>query len=380
MLALRLARCSCSHTRRIAFRLYSSANTIPPLPPPSDWKTAFPINNTTRRERAVVNNPATARLVARSFLSEAQSDNGGKIVIEAFPGPGALSRALLELPPSQVRKLIILEDDKQFLDALKPLEAADPRVTIVPMSGHSWDTYSYLEEHGLLEGLQPQPWEGPSPNLHFVAHLPVSMKGEQLLAQLFRCIPERSWLFQHGRVPLSLLMTEYVWQRLTAPPRNARRCKLAVIAEATADIRQAVDPGVFVPYSSHFHPTPSSHSSHKVAQRRVGQPMHALTAIPYAEQVIQRGDTDKWDFCLRRLFVLKNTPLKDALNSLAPGATSLLKDLQSTQVPLKERVSPTRTPRSMTLADWTLLLRAFNNWPFRPEDLMISDAFKDEET
>lgn len=55
-----------------------------------------------------------------------------------------------------------------------------------------------------------------APNLHFVAHLPISVKGEQLLAQLFRCIPEHSWLFQYGRVPMSLILTEYVWSvRLT---------------------------------------------------------------------------------------------------------------------------------------------------------------------
>lgn len=34
-------------------------------------------------------------------------------------GPGALSRAMLELPSNELRKLIILEDDEQYLEALK---------------------------------------------------------------------------------------------------------------------------------------------------------------------------------------------------------------------------------------------------------------------
>ena len=99
------------------------------------------------------------------------------------------------------------------------------------MSGHSWDTYSYIEEHGLLEDVQAQPWEGPckaspsssscvldfivertiAPNLHFVAHLPHTVKGEQLIAQLYRCIPEHSWLFQYGRTPMSILLSEFVF-------------------------------------------------------------------------------------------------------------------------------------------------------------------------
>ncbi|OJT12292.1 Mitochondrial transcription factor 1 [Trametes pubescens] len=247
------------------------------------------------------------------------------------------------------------------------------------MSGHSWDTYSQMEETGILKDVESQPWDGPVPNLHFVSHLPVSVKGEQLVAQLFRCIPERSWLFQYGRVPMSIILTDYVWSRLSAPPRDSRRCKLAVISEATADVKPAIDPAELAPYADYFHPVPVVAGVHKSVSKRIGQPMHAFTAIPYEEQVIQRGDTEKWDFCLRRLFVLKNTPLKAALNSLAPGATSLMKDLTDARIPMEERVKPTKSPRDLTLADWTLLLRAFNNWPFRPEDLMITDAFKEED-
>ena len=30
-------------------------------------------------------------------------------------------------------------------------------------------------------------------------------------------------------------------------------------------------------------------------------------------QIIQNGMLDKWDYCLRKLFVLKSTPLKNAI-------------------------------------------------------------------
>jgi hypothetical protein len=59
-----------------------------------------------------------------------------KVIIEAFPGarnlitavtlflhsilgPGALSRALLTLPPSQLKRLIILEDYEPYLEYLR---------------------------------------------------------------------------------------------------------------------------------------------------------------------------------------------------------------------------------------------------------------------
>ncbi|KAH9892893.1 S-adenosyl-L-methionine-dependent methyltransferase [Cubamyces lactineus] len=378
MFALRIPRCCCSTARAQSSRKYSTQSGLPPLPPAKQWKSKFPVQNTQRRERVSLSDPDTARVVASSFLSEPSAGDGGKIVIEAFPGPGALSRAMLELPKSKLRKLIILEDEELFLSALKPLEDADPRVTVLPMSGHSWDTYSYIEEHGLLEGLQTQPWEGPSPNLHFVAHLPHNVKGEQLIAQLFRCIPEHSWLFQYGRTPMSILLSEYVYGRLTASTKDSQRCKLAVIAEATADVREPVDPRALAPYADKFYPLPVAGGAPRITSKRVGQPIHAITATPYAEQVIRQGDIGKWDFCLRRLFVLKRTPLKDALSSLAPGASSMLKDLTDTRLPPAQRVNVTKPCRDLTLADWTLIMRAFDNWPFKPADLMITDGFHND--
>ena len=50
------------------------------------------------------------------------------------------------------------------------------------------------------------------PQLHFISHIPHTIKGEQLIAQLFRCIPEKSWLFKYGCVPMSLILGEWIWE------------------------------------------------------------------------------------------------------------------------------------------------------------------------
>jgi len=50
------------------------------------------------------------------------------------------------------------------------------------------------------------------PELHFVTHIPHTGFGEQLVAQLFRCIPEKSWLFKYGRIPMSFILADWVWQ------------------------------------------------------------------------------------------------------------------------------------------------------------------------
>lgn len=75
-----------------------------------------------------------------------------------------------------MKKLIILEDNEDYLNYLKvtftsscshkmlmlfvkPLEDADSRVKVVPLSGFEWDTYSHIEEAGLLNDVQTVPWE-----------------------------------------------------------------------------------------------------------------------------------------------------------------------------------------------------------------------------
>jgi hypothetical protein len=44
------------------------------------------------------------------------------------------------------------------------------------------------------------------PNLHFVAQIPESDLGEQLVSQWIGCMANRSWIFKYGRVKLSLIV------------------------------------------------------------------------------------------------------------------------------------------------------------------------------
>jgi len=333
----------------------------------------------TSKDRVSIKNPETAAKVATSFVSgNSPAAGDGKIIIEAFPGPGALSRALLELPESKVRKLIILEDNPDYLEHLKPLAEADPRVILVPLSGFEWDTYTHIEEAGILKDVETVPWEsGLHPHLHFISHLQHTIKGEQLIAQLFRCIPDRAWLYKYGRVPMSFVLSDWVWTRISAQPGNVQRCKLSVIAEATAQSRLSLDPISLLPYDDHFHPpSPRSIGSDRRSEnRRPGHPLVALNIIPHEEQLITKGMLEKWDYCLRRLFVLKSTPVRKAISSLAPGAQTLLKMVTDPALPEDQMMNINKAVRMLTLADWALLVRAFDNWPFAPEDLMITDAF-----
>jgi transcription factor 1 len=103
---------------------------------------------------------------------------------------------------------------------------------------------------------------------------------------------------------------------------------------------------------------------------------------------------DKWDYCLRRLFVTKTTPLQTAIryrtlilrpsfstkdsipfppSHLAPGAEILIKALTKPGLPESERVDVKKIVKALTVHDWALLLKAFDEWTFAPE---VSQPFR----
>ncbi|KAH9942277.1 S-adenosyl-L-methionine-dependent methyltransferase [Epithele typhae] len=335
ILAQRVVVRPCSPCRKFA-----TAPDNLELPPLAQWRTQFPFNTVVTRDAVTIKNADMADEIATAFLKATPGHSGeGKVVIEAFP----------------------VEPLPHFLKYLKPLEELDSRVTVLPLSGHVWDTYSNIEERGLLQDVQSVPWESGTSDLQFIAQLPHTVSGEQLISQLCRTVPERSWLFQYGRVPMSFITSQQIWNRLTSPMGSRLRCKLGVIAELSCEITAAVDSRRLGPWDDCFYP-PARKSS-----KTMGKPMHAFTSIPYVDQIITPGAMEEWDYVLRRLFVTRNTLLKDALNSLAPGASSLVSTLTDTMLPRHERVNVTKNISELNASDWALILRAFHNWPFKPQ-------------
>lgn len=112
-------------------------STLPPLPPIDKWLSHFSFAPPAVRDRVSIRVPESAIRVAHSFINSKRTSTGNpKVIIEAFPGawclctltvlflrpslgPGALSRAFLTLPPSQLKQLIILEDHEPYLEYLR---------------------------------------------------------------------------------------------------------------------------------------------------------------------------------------------------------------------------------------------------------------------
>ncbi|KAF7315740.1 Glycoside hydrolase family 63 protein [Mycena indigotica] len=357
-------------------RVYSTAPDYVNLPPQDLWRKTFPPVNRTVSHRVSLANPKTAAQVANAFVP---SDSRDKTIVEAFPGPGQLTRALLALPKTRIKQLIVLEKEPSYLAYLKPLEATDSRLKVIELGGELWITYLKLQKDGVLGHIDTQPWDTMHSQLQFISHLPNNVSGEQLLAQLLRSIPDRQWLFKYGRVPLSFMMSETLWDRVTGT-KDRIRCKLSIISAAVAQSQLALPMKATEPYNDHFHPIPTAYALKMHALNKSpkshGNPFVAVNFRPSQHQVIAPGLLDKWDYCLRHLYVHRAKPIKTALPFLAPNAQTLLTGISGSEPGL---INPSTIVRNLSLNDWKLLVKAFDEWPFAPEELSVTDAIMGRE-
>lgn len=136
----------------------------------------------------------------------------GRAVVEVGPGPGGLTRALLE---SDAGRVVLVEKDPRFLPLLQELDDGSGRLIIVQ------DDALKVREAALVEG--------PA---HLVANLPYNV-GTALLIK---------WLTGPWTpVALTLMFQSEVADRIVAPAGSDAYGRLSVIAQAVCEARVVMD-------------------------------------------------------------------------------------------------------------------------------------------
>ncbi len=160
-----------------------------------------------------------ANLVGR--IARQAGNLAGRHVIEVGPGPGGLTRALLETEATEV---IAVEIDPRAVAAMAELQATDPaRLRIVPADAMALD----------LATLCPAPRQ-------IVANLPYNIASPLLVG----------WLRQAACWErLTLMFQQEVADRICAAPDSAAYGRLSVLAQwiCTADFRMRIPPDAFTP-------------------------------------------------------------------------------------------------------------------------------------
>lgn len=132
----------------------------------------------------------------------------GRNVIEVGPGPGGLTRALIE---SDAGKVILVEKDPRFIPLLSELDDGSGRLTI--------------HEADALKVKEAELSEGPT---HLVSNLPYNVGTPLLIKWL-----TGSWL-PHA---LTLMFQKEVAERVVAQPDDDAYGRLAVISQAVCEAR-----------------------------------------------------------------------------------------------------------------------------------------------
>jgi len=141
-------------------------------------------------------------------IARAAGDLRGQTVIEIGPGPGGLTRALLEAGA----QVVAIERDERFLPLLEPLVAwSGDRLRIV---------------HGDALAVDQAAFAGASAQI--ISNLPYNVGVELLVGWL----KAGAW-----RGPMTLMFQKEVAQRIVAKPRSPAYGRLAVLAQARCDTR-----------------------------------------------------------------------------------------------------------------------------------------------
>ena len=226
----------------------------------------------------------------------------GKRVLEIGPGPGGLTRALLEAGAAEV---IAVERDSRCLGALAEIAEAYPgRLTVVEADALEVDEAAIAA----------------SSKLSVVANLPYNV-GTALLLK---------WLAAPGWwESLTLMFQKEVAERLAAAPGSEAYGRLSVWAQWRAEVRRLFDisPRAFVP--------PPKVTSSVV--RIVPRPPVA----PADPQTLER--------VLAAAFGQRRKMLRQSLKSLTPESEALL---------ARAGIAPTRRAEELSIAEFCALATA----------------------
>lgn len=243
---------------------------LPPMPTISDIIRLFKL----RSQKKLSQNFLLDMNLTRKIVKCAGNIEGG-YVCEVGPGPGGITRAILE---KDVKQLNVIEKDQRFIPSLQILsDACDHKLKI-----YHGDVLDFDMEKLFTEA-ESQEWDKKSPNIHIIGNLPFNIS-TPLIIKYLEAISNRTGPWKYGRTKMTLTFQKEVAERMVATILNKRRSRLSIMCQHLCETHlKFVIPGTaFVPVPMidvgvvHFVPlrTPMISQPFKIVEKVVGHVFH----------------------------------------------------------------------------------------------------------
>ncbi|KAF8368279.1 tfbm-1 [Pristionchus pacificus] len=256
---------------------------LPPLPALRDFIHLYKL----RAKKILSQNFLMDMNITRKIV-RAAGVRDGDWVCEVGPGPGGITRGILEAGASRVD---VIEIDHRFIPALQHLsEAAEGRLHIHRADVLKTCVGEVWRENGFPSASH---WlDDRAPPAHVIGNLPFNI-ASPLIIKYLREMSNRAGPWTCGRVPLTLTFQLEVARRLCSPIDNESRSRISIMAQMYTDPRLVfvipgacfvpppkVDVGVvrFVPRA-----VPAASSPFEVVEKLVRQVFH------YRQKYVLKG-------------------------------------------------------------------------------------------
>lgn len=217
---------------------------LPPLPRTRDLLHIYGI----RAKKHLSQNFLLNQRLVRGLVRAAGITPGCRVV-EIGPGPGNLTRAILEQSPLEV---LAVEKDRRFLPLLEQLaDSVHPgqlKILLGDALDHSFENVfgenpiDLVNKFKLPEELPKyvfdfsRDWTDRSgPTIRLIGNLPFSVSTALLIKWLHH-ISLRNSFWQYGRVPMLLTFQDEVARRICAKPAANERSRLSAMAQNYCEV------------------------------------------------------------------------------------------------------------------------------------------------
>lgn len=202
---------------------------LPPLPSIKDVIRLYKLRALRELSQNFLMEP---RLIDKIVNAAGNLEN--HIVCEVGPGPGGITRSIIQRAP---RKVILIEKDNRFIPSLELIADAcrdKVDVDIIPGDILKTNIGQFIPEDVKTD------WHDSPPPIHLIGNLPFSVSTILMIRWLeLMSKQEGPWAF--GRTRMTLTFQKEVAERMAARIMNSQRCRLSVMCQNWCTVKYKFD-------------------------------------------------------------------------------------------------------------------------------------------